>query len=132
MIHTDVFAKLLGVLKVIQARPAALSLEAAAASVVALTIVLRYLTAKQPKLITDYAKVAREVADDGVEFDEWDFIIVGGGMPFHTNSRMSYAPNAPRHGRMCSGITSLRRPKPAGSTHRGWWKVSIFECIVCF
>ncbi|KAG2146121.1 uncharacterized protein EDB93DRAFT_485376 [Suillus bovinus] len=82
MIHTDVLAKLLGVLEAIQARattPTRLSL-GAAAGVVALTIVLRYLTAKQSKLITDYAKVARKVNDDhGAEFDEWDFIIVGGG-----------------------------------------------------
>ncbi|KAG2112162.1 hypothetical protein BD769DRAFT_1630207 [Suillus cothurnatus] len=81
MIHTDLLAKLLGVLEAIQARaatPTRLSL-GAAASVVALTIVLRYLTAKQPKLITDYAKVAKKVNDDGVEFDAWDFIIVGGG-----------------------------------------------------
>lgn len=92
---TDVFAKLLGVLKVIEARPTTLSLEAAAASVVALMIVLRYLTVKQSKLITDCSKVARKVADDGVEFDEWDFIIVGGGMTFHTSSHISYAPNAP-------------------------------------
>lgn len=92
MIHTDVFAKLLGILEAIQARsatPTRLSL-GAAASVVALTIVLRYLTAKQPKLITDYAKVARKVNDNGAEVDEWDFIIVGGGMVhsiFHTSSQ---------------------------------------------
>jgi choline dehydrogenase len=52
----------------------------AAASITALTIILRRLTAKQTKLITNYAKVARKVDDNGLEFDEWDFIIVGGGM----------------------------------------------------
>jgi hypothetical protein len=31
-------------------------------------------------LITDYVKVAREPNNNGLEFDEWDFIIVGGGM----------------------------------------------------
>ncbi|KAG1750886.1 hypothetical protein EDB19DRAFT_1893384 [Suillus lakei] len=73
MIHTDTFAKLLGLLDALRARagsPARLSL-GAAASVVALTIVLRYISTKEPKLITDYTKVARK-------FDEWDFIIVGG------------------------------------------------------
>jgi choline dehydrogenase len=137
MIHTDLLAKLLGVLEAIQARaatPTRLSL-GAAASVVALTIVLRYLTAKQPKLITDYAKVAKKVNDNGVESDAWDFIIVGGGMShsmFHTGSPISHTPNASRYSRMCSSITSLRRPKPESSTHRSWWKVGIFEGFVCF
>jgi len=52
-----------------------------AASIAALTIVMRLLrvTAKHSKLITNYGKVARKVNENGLEFDEWDFIIVGGG-----------------------------------------------------
>jgi len=74
MIQKDTFVKL-----AYAGTPTRLSL-GAAASAVALTIILRHFTAKQPKLITDYEKVARKVHDNGLEFDEWDFIIVGGGM----------------------------------------------------
>jgi choline dehydrogenase len=80
MIYKDAFAKLLELLNVFQARSGTRSkLGLGAASVAALTIILRRLVAKQPKLVTDYAKVARKVNDDGLGFDEWDFIIVGGG-----------------------------------------------------
>jgi len=75
------FRRLLALINVLQACACTReTLSLAVASITALTIILRRLTAKQTKLITDYAKVARKVNDNGLEFDEWDFIIVGGGM----------------------------------------------------
>jgi choline dehydrogenase len=55
-----------------------------AASIAALTIVMRLLrvTAKHSKLVTNYEKVARKVNENGLEFDEWDFIVVGGGIGY--------------------------------------------------
>jgi choline dehydrogenase len=80
MIYSDAFAKLLALLNVLQTRTGAKAkLGLGAASVAALAIILRRLAAKEPKLITDYAKVARKVNDTEPEFDEWDFVIVGGG-----------------------------------------------------
>ncbi|KAF9243453.1 hypothetical protein BU15DRAFT_86415 [Melanogaster broomeanus] len=50
-----------------------------AAGFAAFTMILRQVLAKQPKLITDYTKVARPIDPAQREFDEYDFIIVGGG-----------------------------------------------------
>ncbi|KIJ66939.1 GMC oxidoreductase [Hydnomerulius pinastri MD-312] len=50
-----------------------------AAGLAAFTILLKYAFAKEPKLITEYAKVARRIDSEQREFDEYDFIIVGGG-----------------------------------------------------
>jgi choline dehydrogenase len=81
MIYKVAFTRLLVLLNVLQARTGTRTkLGLRAASVAALTIILRYITAKQSKLITDYAKVARKIDDNGREFDEWEFVIVGGGM----------------------------------------------------
>jgi choline dehydrogenase len=112
MIQPDSFAKLFHLLDALQARAGtrtALSV-GVAASVAALTIILRLFTAKKPKLITDYAKVARKVDDSGLEFDEWDFIVVGGGMVItyqFQQSELHMVINLSRHSRMCSGIASF-------------------------
>jgi choline dehydrogenase len=108
MIHDNAFAKLPYLVNILQAHTKSRLFLGAAASAVALAIILKQLIVKQPKLITDYAKVARELTDNGFEFDEWDFIIVGGGTTFivlqleHLRDQISS-----RHSRMCSGITSL-------------------------
>jgi len=82
MIYQDAFANLLVLLNVLRTRAGSTRTKfcLGAASVTALTIILRRLTADRSKLITDYAAVARKVNDIGLEFDEWDFVIVGGGM----------------------------------------------------
>ena len=84
MIYEDSFAKLLDSLNALQARAGTRTstLCLGAASVAVLTIILRRLTTKHTKLITDYTKVATKVNDKELEFDEWDFIIVGGGMKY--------------------------------------------------
>jgi hypothetical protein len=71
------------------------------------------ITVKQSKLITNYAKVAKKVTDNGLEFDEqaeseWDFIIVGGGK-YCENIRSAKfkVSSSSRHCRMCSSISSL-------------------------
>src|SRR6267154_536705 len=81
MIHNDSFAKLLDLINVLQVRvgPRTNCFLGAAACSAALTIILRRLIAKQPNFIMDYTKVARKVNRHGLQFDEWDFIIVGGG-----------------------------------------------------
>ncbi|KAI6108023.1 hypothetical protein F5141DRAFT_1215776 [Pisolithus sp. B1] len=45
--------------------------------IVALIVILR--RRKKQQLITDYSQVAREVDSQGREFDEYDYIVVGGG-----------------------------------------------------
>ncbi|KAI6108026.1 hypothetical protein F5141DRAFT_93952 [Pisolithus sp. B1] len=45
--------------------------------IAALTLILR--RRKRQRLITDYSQVARELDSEGREFDEYDYIVVGGG-----------------------------------------------------
>jgi len=47
------------------------------AGVAAVTLVLRYIFSKDAKFILELARVGRQI---GSEFDEYDIIIVGGGM----------------------------------------------------
>ena len=59
-------------------------------------------TATHMALITDYATVARSV--DAAEFDEHDFVIVGGGAPpLSSLTRLIRS----RHRRLCTRRTSL-------------------------
>lgn len=39
-----------------------------------------FCTRKKTQFITDYSKVATEVGSEGRDVDEYDYIIVGGGM----------------------------------------------------
>lgn len=79
MIQNDAVAKLFYLMNVLQVRTKSRFCLGAVVSAVALTIILKQLAVKRPKLIKDYAKVARKLNDNGLAFDEWDFIIVGGG-----------------------------------------------------
>jgi choline dehydrogenase len=95
MIHNDAFASLPNLLNVLQAHTGTKSrlFLGAAASAVALKIILKQLAVKQPKLITEYTKVARELNNNGLEFDEWDFIIVGGGAIYFSTARVPREPD---------------------------------------
>lgn len=50
-------------------------------SAIAMAFMLRQvLQSPSPKLVTDHSKVGRKINDGkGVDFDEYDFVIIGGG-----------------------------------------------------
>jgi len=68
---------------------------------------MRYPTAKRSKLVTNYAKVARKTDDNGLDSNEWDFIIAGGGIILELGYLIVLNLKPSRHSRMCSGFTSL-------------------------
>ncbi|KAI6116992.1 hypothetical protein EDD16DRAFT_1893426 [Pisolithus croceorrhizus] len=53
------------------------SLASILACIATLTVIFRWR--KRQQLITDYSQVARELDSQGHEFDEYDYIVVGGG-----------------------------------------------------
>ena len=92
-------------------------LASTAACLVALTFTW---TRKETKFITDYSKVASEVGSQRCDVDEYDYIIVGGGMlhfpflPFDISILH-------RHSRMRPCFSSFRGSKPSCLDDRGWF-----------
>ncbi|KAH7926373.1 alcohol oxidase [Leucogyrophana mollusca] len=83
MPQKHLYRNILEIVNVIQGKRSPLArqwlLGSMAGVAVLFTIVFRHLLAKKPKLIRDFAKVARKTDTKGRDFDEYDIIIVGGG-----------------------------------------------------
>lgn len=77
-------------------------------------------TRKKTKFITDYSKVATEIGSQCYDADEYDYIIVGGGM-LHFPFLPFCISILHRHSRMRPCFSSLRGSKPPCLDDRGWF-----------
>lgn len=95
-----------------------------AAMTAALSAILHLVTGKsnESKLISTPDKVGREVID-GSDFDEFDVIIVGGGMFLRLWYILGTESFSYRDCWVCLGVATLGRPQYSRSSSRGRLKV---------